>query len=196
MSSFSGNIGAELNNREKLYAAVKPQQQPPAQAASEQAVQAKDQKSSGVAWTKSGDGQDKISTQEENDTLSLSFTSVSLSSSDTRPVMVRAGSAVKENLNGFRRSLVDSIKSNIESAVRKEFSYDKMQSRFGASDLDSMMSKLYLRLGPALLAGLGEDPEMVAEIKTRVIGQLKGENSDKMTSCVESEIRLRVYGNA
>ena len=199
MSSFDGNIGTELNNQAKYYAAAKQQQQPPvAQQAQQLAVQAKDQKDSGVSWTKAGNGKDPvISTQEENDTLSLSSTSISLASADARPALVKASGAVSENLNNFRQSLIANIYDSIEAAVRKEHSYDAMQARFGASDLDGIMSKLFLRLGPAMLSSLGENSaDRVAEIKTRVIGQLKDENSDKMTSCVESEIRLRVYGNA
>ena len=200
MSYSNANIGTELNNRDKFYAAIKPQQQPQVQQEAQQlAVQAKDQKASGVSWTKSGNGkEDVISTQEENDTLSLSSTSVSLTSTDTTPLTARVADTVKSGLNSFRRGLVDGLYGKIEAAVRKEYSYDAMQARFGASDLDAMMSKLFLRLGPEMLATLGEeDPaEKISAIKARVIGQLKGENGDKMTSCVESEIRLKVYGNA
>ena len=194
-------VGTELNNnRENLRGAVKPQlpqQQLPVQQEAQLAIQAKDQKASGVSWTKSGNDH-VISNQEDSDTCSLSHTSVSLSSTDAAPLTTKVADTVKSGLNSFRRALIDGLYGKIEEAVRKEYSYDAMQARFGASDLDGIMSKMFLRLGPGMLAALGEEnpAEKVAEIKNRVIGQLKCENSDKLTSCVESEIRLKVYGNA
>ena len=194
MSYSNANIGTELNNRDKFYAAIKPQPQAQ-QEAQQMAVQAKDQKASGVSWTKSGDGKDDVISTQEEDTLSLSSTSVSLSSTGTTPLTARVADTVKSGLNSFRRSLVDGLYGKIEAAVRKEYSYDAMQARFGANDLDGIMSKMF---GRGMLAALGEESpaEKISAIKIRVIGQLKYENADKMTSCVESEIRLKVYGNA
>jgi hypothetical protein len=160
------------------------------------AVLPTDQKASGVSWTKSGNDS-VISTSDDSDTLSLSSTTLSMTSADARPLAAKVTDAVKTSLNDFRRSLIADLYARVEDSVRKEYSHDAMQARFGASDLDGIVSKLFLRVGPAMLASLGENASAkVAEIKTRVISQLKGENCDKMTSCVESEVRLKVYGNA
>ena len=82
--SLASSVDSGIS-KEKFYA-VKPQLPQAQQGEAQQlAVQAKDQKSSGVSWTKSGNGKDSvISTQEENDTLSLSSSTISLTSTDSR----------------------------------------------------------------------------------------------------------------
>ncbi len=191
--SFSANVDSGMA-KEKLYAAVKPQPQL-AQQVAEQAVQAKDQKSSGVAWTKKGN-ETVVSTQEEADSLVLSATSISLTAPSATPT-VNPSASVKQSLNNFRQSLVNSLYDGIETAIRREYSHDAMQARFGASDLDSLMSKLFMRLGPSLLSGLGEDPAgRIAGIRERVVTQLKTENLGKMESCELTRARLEIYGQA
>lgn len=181
-------------SKEKLYAPVKPQPQL-AQQAAELAVLPKDQKSSGVAWTRKGN-ETVVSTHDETDTLALSATSISLSSSAPSPT-VNPAAAVKQSLNNFRQNLVASLYEGIEGAIRREYSHDAMQARFGASDLDGFMSKMFLRLSPALLSSLGEDPAgRIAGIRERVVCQLKTENRGKMESCELTRARLEIYGQA
>ncbi|MBN3032706.1 MAG: hypothetical protein JW873_01280 [Candidatus Saganbacteria bacterium] len=196
MSFANNNVGAELNNQGKLYALVKPQPAQ-AQAVAEHAVQAKDQKSSGLSWTQKGN-ETVVATQEETDLLSLSSSSVSLTTAAKPAQTVDPAASLRAGLDNFLQALIGSIYENIEGSIRKKYSHDAMQARFGASSLDGLMSKLFLRLGPSLLDSLGETgaAEKIAAIRERVTTQLKKENNDKMVSCVESEIRLRTYGQA
>jgi hypothetical protein len=202
----SPNGAAELNNQglsnnQSRYSAWVKSQASNAQGAVQAerlAVQAKDEKASGVSWTKNGSGDSVISTRKETDTLSLSSTSVSLSSTDAAPLATRVADTVKSGLNSFRRALIDGLYGKIEEAVRKEYSYDAMQARFAASDLDGIMSKMFLRLGPEILAALGEEnpAEKIDGIKTRAVAQLKTENTAKLGELERSNVRMMVYGNA
>ncbi len=179
-------------SKEKLYALVKPQPQATQQAAEQTAAVPKDQKASGVSWTRNSKDEAVASTSEITDTAVLSMSNVDVSAAKVDPT-----ADIKAGVDGLRRSLVDNLYENYEKAVRQEYAHDAMQARLGASLRNDIMSKIFLRLSPALLASLGEQPaEKLAGIRERVVSQLKQENYGKMQACLDSELRLRVYGQA
>ena len=187
--SYFNNVGAETNNRESFRAA-KPLL-PQAQQGEAQQLAVQDRKFTGLSMNEKGE----VSTQDDIDRASISSTKVSLLSGDAKPLTTKISDTVKSGLNSFRRTLVDGLYSKIEEAVRKEYSYDAMQARFGASD--RIMSKLFLRLGPEMLAALGEEnpAERIKGIKDKVVAELKTKNPIDIGETIRAEERLRTFGN-